>query len=88
MVGRLKNGTGCGRLRLSPFLVVSGEKFLEACQGLDVCWLALLELAVVIEETGLEQELKSNSKDLGRGVRRVSSGGVVNRIFYPINQGF
>ena len=88
MVGRLKNGTGCGCLRLLPLLVVSGEKFLEECLGLDVRWLASPELAFVLEEAGLEQELKSNSNDLGRGVRRVSSGGVVNRILDLIGQGF
>ena len=40
VVGRLENGAGCGRLRLTPFLVGRGEKFLEVGSGLDVCWLA------------------------------------------------
>ena len=66
----------------------SGEKFLEVCPDLDVRWLASPELAVVVEEPGLEHELKSNSNDLGRGVQRVSGGGVVNRIFEQIDQGF
>ena len=38
--------------------------------------------------TDLEHELKSNYKDLGQGVDRVSCGGVVNRIFDLIDQGF
>ena len=66
----------------------SGEKFLEVCPGLDVRWLASPELAVVVGETGSEHDLKSNYDDLGRGVGRVSGGGVVNRIFDLINQGF
>ena len=50
----------------------SGEKFLEVYPGLDVRWLASPELAVVVEEPGLEHKLKRNSDDLGRGVGRVS----------------
>ena len=88
MVARLGNGIVCGRLRLLPFLVGSGEKFLEACPGLDVRCLASPELAVVVEDTGLEHELKSNSDDLGRVVGPVFGGGVVNRIFDLIDQGF
>ena len=88
VVGRLENDTGCGGLRLPPFLVGSGKKFLEACPGLDVRWLASPELAVAVEEPGLEHELKGNFDNLGRGVGRVSGGGVVNRIFDLINQGF
>ena len=88
VVYRLENGTGCGRLRLPPFLVGSGEKFLEVGPGLDVRWLASPDLSVVVEEPGLEHELKGNSDDLGRGLGRVSCGGVVNRIFDLIDQGF
>ena len=72
----------------SAILVGHWRKFLESCPGLDVCWLALPELAVVVEETGLEHELKSNPNNLGQGVGRVSGGGVVNRIFDLVNQGF
>ena len=36
----------------------------------------------------MEHELKGNSDNLGRGVGRVSCGGVVNRIFDLIDQGF
>ena len=72
----------------TPFLVGSGEQLFEACPGLDVCWLALPKLAVVVEEPGLEHELKGNSDDLVRGVGCVSGRGVVNRIFYLIDQGF
>ena len=88
VVDQLENGTNCGCLRLPPLLVGSGKKFLEVCPGLDVRWLASPELSVVVEETGLEHELKSNYEDLGRGVGRVSGGGVVNLIFDLINQGF
>ena len=88
VVARLENGTGCGGLRLLLFLVGSGKKFLEACPGLDVLWLVSPEIAVVVEEPGLEHELKGNSDNLGRGVGSVSGGGVVNRIFDLINQGF
>ena len=63
------------------------QKILEASPGLDVSWFAPPELAVVVKETGLENNLKSNSDDLGWGVGRVSGGGVVNRIFDLINQG-
>ena len=66
----------------------SGETFLEFCPGLDVCWQASPEISVVVEETGLEHELKSNSEDLVRGVGSVSGGGVVNRILDLIGQGF
>ena len=76
VVGRLENGTSCGCLRLPPFLVGGGEKFLEVGPGLEALWLASPELAVVVKETVLEHELKSNSNDLGRGVGRVSCGGV------------
>ena len=65
-----------------------GEKFLEVGPGLDVRWLASPYLAVIVKETSLEHELKGTSKDLGRGVGRVSCGGLVNRIFDLINQGF
>ena len=88
VVARLENGTGCGGLRLLLFLVGSGKKFLEACPGLEVLWLVSPEISVVVEEPGLEHELKGNSKDLGRGVGSVSGGGIVNRIFGLINQGF
>ena len=88
VVARLENGTGCGCLQLPPFLVGSGKSFHEVCPGLDVRWLELPELAVVVEETGLEHDLKRNSDDLGRGVGRVSRGGVVNQIFDLIDQGF
>ena len=40
VVARLENGAGCGRLRLTPFLVGRGETFLEVGPGLDVHWLA------------------------------------------------
>ena len=66
----------------------SGETFLGVCPGLDIRWMALSQLAVIVEETGLEHELKRNSNDLGRGIGRVSGGGVVNRIFDLIDQGF
>ena len=69
-------------------MVGSGEKFLDSCPGLDVIWIASPELAGVVEELGLEHELKGSSDDLGRGVGRVSGGVVVNRIFDLINQGF
>ena len=88
VVAWLENSTGCGCLRLPPFLVGSGEKFLEVCPGLDIRWLTLPELSVVVEETGLEHELKSNSDDLGWGVGCISGGGVVNLIFDLIDQGF
>ena len=88
MVARLENGTGCGRLQLPTLLVGSGEKFLEVCPGLDVRWLASPELTAVVKENSLEHELKSNSEDLGRGVGRVSGGGVVNRIFDLIDKSF
>ena len=88
VVARLKDGTGCSGLRLPSFLVGSGKKFLEVCPGIDIRWLASPELAVVVEESGLENELKCNSDNLGRGVWRVSGGGVVNRIFDLIDQGF
>ena len=88
MVARLENGAGCGCLQLPPFLVGSGETFLEVCPGIDVRWLASPYLSVVVKETGLEHELKGNYDDLGRGVGRVSYGGVVNRIFNLIDQGF
>ena len=60
----MENGTSCGRLQLPPFLVGSGKKFLEVGPCLDVRWLASPELAVVVKETDLEHELKSNSDDL------------------------
>ena len=41
VVARLENGAGCGRLKLPPLLVDSGEKFLEVGPGLDTRWLAL-----------------------------------------------
>ena len=88
IIGRLEDGTGCGGLRLPPFLVVSCEKFLEVCPGLDVSFLVPPELAVVIEDPSLEHELEGNSDNLGRGVGRVSGGGVVHRIFDLIYQGF
>ena len=69
-------------------MVGSGEKSLEVCPGLDVRWLASTELAFVVKETSLEHKLKSNSNNLGWGVWHVSGGGVVNRIFDLIDQGF
>ena len=88
VVARLENGTGCGGLRLLLFLVGSGKKFLEACPGLEVLWLVSPEISVVVEEPGLEHELKGNSDNLGRGVGHVPGGGVVNRISDLIDQGF
>ena len=95
MFGRLidavalpENGTSCGGLQLPQFLVNSGEIFLEACLGLDLCCLASPEIAVVVEEPGLEQDLKRNPNNLGMGVWSVSGGGVVNHIFDLIDQGF
>ena len=35
VVAQLENGAGCGRLRLPPFLLGSGKKFLEVGPGLD-----------------------------------------------------
>ena len=57
MVARLEKGTECGFLRLPPFLVGSGNKFLEVHPGLDVLWLASPELTVVVKYTGLEHKL-------------------------------
>ena len=88
MIGRLEDGTGRGGLRLLPFLVSSCEEFLEACSGLVVKSLAPPEFAVVIEESGLEQELERNCNDLGRGVGHVSGEGVVHHIFDLIDEGF
>ena len=88
VIGRLEDGTGSGGLQLPPLLVGSCKEFLEACPGLVVSWLAPPEFAVVIEESGLEQELESHYDNLGRGVGRVSGGGVVHRIFDLIDEGF
>ena len=44
--------------------------------------------SVVIEDTSLKHELKGNSDNLGRSIRRVSGGGVDNRIFDLIDQVF
>ena len=88
VVARLENGAECGRLRLTRFLVGRDKKFLEVGPGLDVRCLALPYLTVVVKKTSLEHELKINSDDLGRGVRRVFCEGVVNRIFDLIDQGF
>ena len=41
VVARLENRACCGRLRLTPFLVGRGNKFLEAGPCLDVRWLEL-----------------------------------------------
>ena len=88
VIGRLEDGTSCVGLRLPPLLVGSCKKFLEACPGLDISWLAPPELAVVIEEPSLEHELEGNSDDLGRSVGPISGGGLVHRIFDLIDQGF
>ena len=88
IVTQLENGAGCGCLQLMPFLVGRGEKFLQVGPGIDVRWLALPYLSVVVKKTSLEHELKSNFNDLGWGIRHVSCGGVVNRIFDLIDQGF
>ena len=40
VVSRLENGAGCGRLRLTPFLVGRGKIFLEVGPGLDILCLA------------------------------------------------
>ena len=87
MIGQLEDGTGRGGLLLTPFLLGSCEKFLEACPGLVVSWLAPTEFAVVIEETGLVQVLESNFDDLVRGVWSFSGGGVVDHFFDLINKG-
>ena len=63
VVAHLEDGTGCGCLRLPSFMVGRGETFLEVCPGIDVRWLASPDLAVIIKDTGLENELKSNSND-------------------------
>ena len=84
----MKYGTACGGLRLLPFLVGSCKKILEAYLGLFVSRLAPPEFSVIIEESGLKKELESNYNDLGRGVGRVSGGGVVNRIFDLTNESF
>ena len=65
----------------------SCKEFLESCPGLVVSRLAPPEFAVVIENSGLEQELESNCDDLGRSVRRVSGGLMVHRIFDLIKEG-
>ena len=36
VVARLENGSGCGRLQLTPFFLSCGERFLEVGPGLDV----------------------------------------------------
>ena len=64
----------------------SCEEFLEACSGLFVSRLATPEFSVVIEKSGLEQELESNCNDLGRGVGCVSGGVMVPRIFDLIDK--
>ena len=69
-------------------LVGRFQKFIEACTGLDVSWLEPPDLSVVIEEPGLEHKLEGNSGDLGRGMGRVSGGGVFHRIFDLNDQGF
>ena len=71
-----------------PFLVGSCKKILEAYLGLVVSRLAPPEFSVIIEESGLKKELESNYNDLGRGVGRVSGGGVVNLIFDLTNESF
>ena len=53
----------------------------------SVCW-RRHSLQSSLKKTCLEHELESDSDDLGWGVGRVSCGGVVNRIFDLIDQGF
>ena len=44
--------------------------------------------AVVYKETGLVEDLESDTDDLFEAVGSVTSGGVSNTVFFPVKKGF
>ena len=79
---------GGGALRFAPFVVsCSGESF-EDNPSFLLCGQTFPGFAVVYKETGLEDELESETDDLFKDVGSVTGGGVITAVFDPVEEGF
>ena len=80
--------TGGGALRFAPFVVSCGEEGFEAVTSFLLCGETFPGFAVVNKETGLVDEIESNTHDLFKDVGSGTVGGIVTAIFNPVKKGF
>ena len=64
------------------------EEGFEANPRFLLCGKTFPGFAVVCKETGLVDELKSDTNDLFEAVGSVADGGVITAVLYPVKEGF
>ena len=79
---------GGGALRFVPFIASCCKESFEAGPSFLLCGETFPGFAVVYKETGLVDELESDVDDLFEAVGSVTSGGIINAVFDPVEKGF
>ena len=79
---------GDGALRFAPFVVSCYEESFEANPTFLLCGKTFPGFVVVYKETGLVDELKSDTNDLFEVAGSVAGGGVTTTVVDPVEEGF
>ena len=87
-IGGVELSSGGGALRFAPFVVSCCEEIFEANPSFLLCGQTFLGFAVVYKETGLVDELKSDTNDLFEAVGSVAGGDIITAVFDPVEEGF
>ena len=88
MIGGVEFSAGGCALIFAPFVVsCCGESF-EANPSFLLCGQTFPGFAFVYKETGLVDELESDTDDLFEALGRVTGGGVITAVFDPVEKGF
>ena len=80
--------SGGGALIFAPLVVRCCEESFEANPSFLLSGQTFPGFAVVYKETGLVEELKSDTNDLFEAVGSVAGGGVITEVFDSVKEGF
>ena len=86
-IGRVEFSAGGGAFLFAPFVVNCCKESFEAGPSFLLCEETFPGFAVVDKENGLVDELESDANDLFEAVGIVTTSGVVNAIFNPVEKG-
>ena len=79
---------GGGALRFAPFVVSCCEESFEANPSFLLCGKTFPGFAVFYKETGLVDNMESNTADLFDAVVSVTGGVVITAVFDPVKKVF